>query len=504
MAQPMADLGRSACSGAPAPARPGGWRLLTLVCLVQFMVIADASIVNVALTRIRVSLGFTEHELAWVPDAYFLVFGGFLLVGGRAADLFGRRRTFALGAVAFAAASGLCGLAPNAAVLILARSAQGLAAAVVEPAALAILLATYREGPERTRALGVWGALLGFGAAAGVLLGGLLTDLASWRWAFFVNVPIGVAVGGLAAAVVPRDRARPHRRLNAGSAVLATAGLVLVLDAAIEAPTIGWRSPRTISEAVVGALLLGGFSFAERHSSSRLVPTAVLRRRAGAVAFGLLLLVGAAMYALFFFVSLYLQGVRGMNPLHAGLSWLPFSLTMIAVSGLVMTALAGRRLRPFLVAGSMMLSVGFLLLTTLRAHSSYADRFLPIVLLMAAGSGVLLVPLTTAATSGIGPGDEGLASGLIGTFQQIGAAAGIAALMSIASTHTAHLLAQGYTRQAATLAGFHLAFVGASVLTMVAALVATLLGASRAPGADKQEPELTGHFLPISPAEQIY
>ena len=472
---------RSVAARRTAASARSGALLLPLVCSVQFMVIADGSIVNVALPRIHEALGFTEQGLSWVPDAYFVIFGGFLLVGGRAADVFSRRRLFALGAFAFAVMSGICGLAPNGTVLVIARGAQGLAAAMLEPAALAILLAAYPEGPRRTRALGVWGALLGLGAATGVLLGGLLTDLAGWRWVFAVNVPIGLAVGALATAVIPADGRRSHLRLNLVSAVLATAGLLLILDVLVEIPSVGWGSSRTIAESASAAALLGGFMLTEWHSTSPLLPVAALRRRAGALALGLLLLVGAGMYALFFFVSLYLQGVRGMSPLVAGLAWLPFSVTMIIVSGLVMLVMPGRRLRPFLLVGAATLTGGFLLLTLLEVRSSYVDQFLPTILLMAAASGVLLVPLTTAATSGIGSGDEGLASGLISTFQQVGAAAGIAALVSIASSRTAHLMAQGRAAQPATLAGFHLAFGAAAILTAAAAVVAGLLGPIRAP-----------------------
>jgi EmrB/QacA subfamily drug resistance transporter len=456
-------------------------RILALVCAAQFMLVADDTIVNVALPSIQRDLGFSEHALAWVVDAYLLLFGGFLLAGGRAVDRLGRRRVFLGGIGLFTIVSLVCGLAPDQGSLVGARGLQGFAGAVVSPAALAILLATFPEGHGRTRALGAWGAVMGIAGASGVLLGGVITDLLGWRWVFLVNVPIGLAVLALAARTIPRDREARRGALDLGGAVLVTSGLLVLLYSVLDTREHGWTSTRTLLGFALAAVLLVAFARNERRHRDPLLPVALLRRRAAAASLGLVMLGSAALFSMFFFLTLYMQNVQGWSPIETGLSWLPFSAAMLVTSGVLLQLLPGRRLRPFLVTGALLTSGGFVLLTALDAGESFLTGLLPAELALGAGIGALLVPTQSAATSGVGEAFSGMAAGLITTCQQLGGALGIAVLVTVAGDRTAALVEAGGDPLAAAVSGYATAFWIGAGLAATAALTALLLGRMRAP-----------------------
>jgi EmrB/QacA subfamily drug resistance transporter len=464
-----------------APPRAAAMRILALVCAAQFMLVADDTIVNVALPSIRSDLGFTPSTLAWVVDAYLLMFGGFLLVGGRAVDRIGRRTVFLSGVALFTVVSLVCGLAPTKDALVGARGLQGLAGAIVSPAALAILLATFPEGPSRTRALGAWGAVMGLAGASGVLLGGVITDLVDWRWVFLINVPIGIAVLVAAARMIPA--AAPARRgsLDLPGAALVTTGLLILLFSILETREEGWTSARTLGGAGLAVALLAGFALNERRARDPLLPGALLRRRAGVAALGLVLLAAGAMFSMFFFLTLYMQDVQGWSPIETGLAWMPFSAALLTTSALLLKVLPGRPLRPFLVAGALVSTAGFVLLTRLDAGDSFAGGVMPAEIALGMGIGMLLVPTQSAATSGVGAAFSGMAAGLITTFQQIGGAIGIAVLVTVASDRTEGLLADGAEPLAAIVDGYSTAFWVGAGLTAAAALVALAVGPMRAP-----------------------
>jgi EmrB/QacA subfamily drug resistance transporter len=457
------------------------WLILALVCAGQFMVIVDDTIVNVALPSIRGDLGFSDRGLAWVVNAYLLTFGGFLLVGGRAADLLGRRRTFTAGVALFTAFSLVCGAAGAAGVLLAGRGLQGLAGAILSPAALAIILATFPEGGERTKALGIWAGLTGVAAATGVVLGGAIVELVGWRWVFFVNVPVGLLVLALIRRTIPARSGSAERpsfaRLDLPGAVLVTGGLLLLVFTLVETDQHGWTSARTLGGFAVALALIAAFLLRERTTRDPLVPLAELRRPV-LVGNGLMLLAAGGLFAMFFFMTLYMQVVQGWSALRTGLSYVPFSLTLGLASAIVARAMTARRIQPrvLISIGALVGAAGFLLLTRIEPGGSYAGELLPGLLLVAAGMGTAFVPLTTAATSGSGDGTGGLASGLLTTCQQIGGAIGIAVLVTVAGDRTAALAGEGRERLDALAGGFHAAFLVAAGLLLAAALLAPLLG----------------------------
>lgn len=460
---------------------PRRWLILALVCAGQFMVIVDDTIVNVALPSISAELGFSDRGLAWVVNAYLLTFGGFLLVGGRAADLLGRRRTFTAGVALFTVFSVVCGAAGAAGVLLAGRGLQGLAGAILSPAALAIILATFPEGGERTKALGIWAGLTGVAAATGVVLGGAIVELVGWRWVFFVNVPVGLLVLALIRRTIPPRAAGAPRATFAGldlpGAVLVTGGLLLLVFTLVETDQHGWASGRTLGGFAVALALIGGFLLRERTTRDPLVPLSEMRRPV-LVGNGLMLLAAGGLFAMFFFMTLYMQVVQGWSALRTGLSYVPFSLTLGLASAIVARAMTSRRIQPrvLISIGAVVGAAGFLLLTRIEPGGSYAGQLLPGLLLVAAGMGTAFVPLTTAATSGSGDGTGGLASGLLTTCQQIGGAIGIAVLVTVAGDRTAALAGAGSTRLDALAGGFHAAFLVAAGLLLAAALLAPLLG----------------------------
>jgi len=449
------------------------WLALALLSVVQFMVVLDIAIVNVALPSIQVDLGFSQQNLQWVISAYALVFGGFLLLGGRAADLLGRRRIFLVGLVVFTLASLFAGLAWSETSLIAARAVQGLGAAVITPAALSILSTTFVEGRERNIALGVWGAVGGFGAAAGVLLGGILTSALSWSWIFFVNVPVGVASFVLAPILLKESRDASVKSFDALGAVLVTGGLSLLVYAITQAGRDGWLAGRTVGFFAASLVLLVGFVVWEMRHSEPLMRLGILRIKtvSGANVAGFIL--GTATFSLFLLLTLYMQQVLGYSPMKTGVGYLAVAGTAIFTSAVAAQLVTRIGVKPVLAIGMTSLTGGLLYFTQVSVGGSYLGDLLPGFLLIAVGLGFSFVPISIAALAGIQPAEAGLASGLINTSQQIGGALGIAALSTIATSRTASALASGSTHATALVDGFHRAFIAGVIIAglgIVAAL----------------------------------
>jgi EmrB/QacA subfamily drug resistance transporter len=449
------------------------WLALALLSAVQFMVVLDIAIVNVALPSIKIDLGFSQENLQWVISAYALFFGGFLLLGGRAADLLGRRRLFLAGVVLFTLASLLAGLAWSEGSLIAARSLQGLGAAVISPAALSILTTTFSEGRERNIALGVWGAVGGFGAAAGVLLGGVLTEALSWSWIFFVNVPVGVAAFFLAPRLLQESRDTSVKSFDALGAVLVTAGLVSLVYAITQSGTYGWGSGPTIGVLAASAILLVGFVLWERRHAEPLMRFGILRTKtvAGANVGGFIL--GTATFSMFLMLTLYMQQVLGYSPMKTGVAYLAVAGSAILWSAVAAQLVTRVGVKPVLVAGMIALTSGLVYFTQVSLHGSYLDDLLPGFLLVGVGLGFSFVPISIAALAGVSPAEAGLASGLFNTSQQIGGALGIAVLSTIATSRTSDAIASGSTLPSALIDGFTGAFlvgVGIAAVGVLAAL----------------------------------
>jgi EmrB/QacA subfamily drug resistance transporter len=449
------------------------WLALALLSAVQFMVVLDIAVVNVALPSIKVDLGFSEENLQWVISAYALVFGGFLLLGGRAADLLGRRRLFLVGIALFTLASFLAGLAWSEQSLIAARALQGLGAAIISPAALSILSTTFREGRERNIALGVWGAVGGFGAAAGVLLGGILTDALSWEWIFFVNIPVGVVGFVLAPFLLAESRDARVKRFDVPGAVLVTAGLSSVVYAITEAGSNGWLAARTLGIfAAAVALLLAFVAWEIRHPEPLMrLGIFQIRTVAGANVAGFIL--GTAIFAMFLMLTLYMQQVLGYSPLKTGLAYLAVAGTAIVWSAVAAQLVTRVGVKPVLVTGMTALAVGLLYFTQVSVGGSYLGDLLPGFLVIGLGIGFSFVPISIAALAGVTPSEAGLASGLINTSQQIGGALGIAALSTIATTRTDDAVTAGSAVPEALVHGFTGAFVAGAIVAG-AGIVASL------------------------------
>jgi EmrB/QacA subfamily drug resistance transporter len=449
--------------------------ILLLACVAQFMLILDDTIVNVALPTIGAELGFSERDLSWVVNAYFLTFGGFLLIGGRVADRFGARRMFLISLASFAGASAVCGAAWSPEVLVGARAVQGLAAAMLSPAALAILLSTFPEGPERSRALAAWASLIGLGAATGLLAGGAITEALDWRWVFLINLPVAAAALLAVPRAIPRDDLSGARTSPNGlGALLGTGALLLLVFTVVETDGAGCTSGRTLG-GFAGVLVLGAlFALSERRSDSPLLPPALLRRRQPMTANLLVLLAAGGLMAMFFFQTLFMQRVLGYGALQTGLSFLPFSVSMglaSVVTGRFLTTVDPR----LPVAGGLLLAAaGLWLMSGLTPQSSYLGHLAPSLALTAYGVGTAFVVVMEIATGGAEDRDGGLASALLTTGQQIGAAIGIAVMVTIATDRTTEELTRGAAPALAATDGFTTAF---SVMTglMVAAAVITLL-----------------------------
>ena len=451
--------------------------MLAIVAVAQFMVILDASVVNVALPTIKRDVGFSEQSLSWILNAYTLIFGGFLLLGGRLADRLGRRRLFMAGIALFSGASLVCGISQSEGELLVARGFQGLGGAMVSPAALSILLTTFPEGPGRNRALSVWGAIAGAGGAFGLLLGGLLVQALSWRWVFFVNVPIGAAVLALAPRIVPESRSETvaSSGYDVEGSVAITLGTVALVFTLIKADTWGWTSGRTIAGFLLSAALLAAFVWIEKRHRDPLVPLRIFANRSLSAADGTLLVVAAALFGMFYFLTLYLQQVLGFSALKTGVAYLPLSVTIIAASAVASRFVDRFTPKPVLVTGLVVTTVGFFLLTRVTGHGDYASHVVPPMVILGLGLGMAFVPVTIAGTSGVAPADSGLASGLLNTTQQVGGSLGLAILSSVATSRTTHALHAGVALPAALTHGFTGAFVIAGVLCALGALIASAL-----------------------------
>jgi EmrB/QacA subfamily drug resistance transporter len=451
------------------------WLALALLCVVQFMVVLDIAIVNVALPSIQLDLGFSQGDLQWVISAYALVFGGFLLLGGRAADMLGRRRVFLAGIVVFTVASLIAGLAWSDTSLIAARAFQGLGAAIITPAALSILSTTFVEGRERNIALGAWGAVGGFGAVAGVLLGGVLTDALSWEWIFFVNIPVGVLGFALAPMLLQESRDARVKRFDVPGAVLVTGGLSGAVLAITQAGQHGWLSTQAVTVFVLSALLLAGFVVWELRHAEPLMRFGILRTRtvSGANAAGFIM--GTAMFSMFLMLTLYMQQVLGYSAMKTGVAYLAVAGTAIvwsAVAGQLVTRVG---VKPVLVVGMAMLTIGLVFFTQVSVDGSYVRDLLPGFLVIGVGIGFSFVPISIAALAGVRPAEAGLASGLINTSQQIGGALGIAVLSTIATSGAEDAIASGALLPEALVDGFSSAFQAGAVIAALGLVAALTL-----------------------------
>jgi EmrB/QacA subfamily drug resistance transporter len=449
--------------------------VLLLACVAQFMLLVDDTITNVALPTIGRELHFSESNLSWVVNAYLLTFGGLLLVGGRLADRFGPRRMFALSLAGFGVASIVSGLAPTAGVLVGARAAQGACGALLSPAALALLLAASPEGEARRRALAVWAGLLGLGAATGLIAGGALVQVTSWRWIFFINAPVAIAALAAVPRVLAADEHSGRRQLpNIGGAALATMSLLVLVYSVVQTDTYAWISARTLGGIALALLLAIAFAASERRSEHPLLPPELLHRRLALRADLVIFLAAAGLLAMFFFQTLYLQRVLGFGPLRTGLSFLPFSGAMAIASGLM-----GRlpeRVDPRIpvVIGCVLGAGGLWLMSRLTPGSAYAPDVLPALALTGLGLGLAFVPIIGLGTGDAEERDGGLASGLMTTAQQIGGAVGIAALITVATDRTTHALAGGARPAYALSHGFTAAF-GVEVGILLAAAFTALV-----------------------------
>lgn len=466
--------------------RPHLRATLLLSCLAQFMVILDVSVVNVALPAIRGALHFSEQDLQWVVNAYTVTFAGFLLLGGRTADLLGRRRVFVGGLVLFALASLAGGLAQSQSQLIAARAIQGLGGAVIAPASLSILTTTFEEGPARNRAVGIWGAMGGAGGAAGVLLGGVLTSALGWRWILFINLPIGLTAAVLAQRFIAEGLGE-HRRGNfdLAGATTATIGLSLLVLGIVRTDVIGWGAAQTLAILAAGlASVLVFLAIEGRLARAPLMPLRIYRSRTLSAANVVVLLVGGATFGMWFFVSLYVQQVLGYSPIKAGLAFLPMTLCIVAGSVLASRAVRRVGAKPMLVAGMIAQAVGLLLFTGVAVNGSYLGDLLAPSLLVAIGIGLAFVPATISAVAGVAPNEAGLASGLVNTSRLVGGALGLAILATIAASRTntdlQHLVgpshgmgaAGAHAVHVALTSGFKLAFAVAAGFAVLGALVA--------------------------------
>jgi EmrB/QacA subfamily drug resistance transporter len=484
------------------------WLALVLLAAAQFVVVLDASIVNVALPSIGSDLNFSEENLQWVVNAYVLVFGGFLLLGGRAADLLGRRRVFMSGLVLFGAASLVGGFANSEGMLIAARAVQGLGGALLSPAALSIITTTFTEGSERNKALGVWGAVAGAGGAAGVLAGGVLTDSLGWEWVFFVNTPITLAAAAIAPALIAESRGEMQRRhFDALGAVSVTAGLSLLVYAMVKASDNGWGAASTLGLFAGSAALLTVFVIWELRSPAPLVPFRIFRLRNLTVSNLVAILIGASLFSMFFFISLYMQRVLGYSPLKAGVSYLPLAVTIILSAGIASQLVTRLGFKPVLVAGMALVAAGLFMFAGVDANGDYVSDVLPASIVAALGLGFSFVPVTIGSQSGVRPGDAGLASGLINTTQQIGGALGLAVLSTVATSRTGDVMAAagGAPRELpnALTEGFQSAFtVGAffAVAGLVLGLVLLRQGDDDSRAGVEPEPEPVAEREPLPEA----
>jgi EmrB/QacA subfamily drug resistance transporter len=469
----------SATDGAP-PQRLG--LALVVISTAQLMVVLDATIVTVALPSIQRSLHFSTADLQWVLSAYTLTFGGLLLFGGRLGDVFGRRRMFIVGLVLFSGASLAGGLATTSGWLVAARAVQGCGAAIAAPTALALIGDSFEEGPARTRAMGVYAAMSGAGSAIGLLLGGLLTDVASWRWVFFINVPIGLAVAAVAPRALSKTAARGGH-LDVPGAVTVTVATTALVYGLVRAPTDGWADPVTAACLIIAAVLFTAFILVESRSNNPLMPLRLFANRNRAATYVVMLCTAAAVFAVFFFLTQLLQNAYGYSPIQAGLAFLPFSLGIAVTSEVVAKSLERVGTRLFSSLGPFLVALGLIWLSRADLHSTYGRDILGPTILLAVGLGCTFVPLTLGATSGVAPADMGIASALLNSSQQIGGTVGLALLVTVATTVSRNWLestvrSHGPSASPGTLAlnaalhGYRTGFLVAAAIALVGGLIA--------------------------------
>ena len=451
----------------------GRWLVLVLVCAAQFMAVVDGTIVNVALPSIQRGLHFSNANLQWVLNIYTLLFGGFLLLGARAGDLIGRQRLFITGVALFTGASLLNGIAPTSGVLIGGRALQGLGASMVTPTALSIVTTSFaQEGRERTLALGIWSATAAAGGAVGLLLGGVLTDLLSWRWIFFINLPVGAAVVALSLRHIANTRAaqRPQS-IDVAGALTATAGLLLLVYDIVKAQRYGWASAHTIGTGAAAIALLVAFVVVERRARAPLVRLGLLRNRVRTGSYVAFLFVIAGIIGMFYFSSLYMQEVLGYNPLRAGIAFLPLPSSVVIGSALAQRLIRRIGVRADALLGIALGVAGLALLRGVSAHGSYASHLLPALILSGIGIGNTFLPVTQMALTRLAPEDAGLGAGLLNISQNLGGALGLAILSTLAVSRTAHELAAHATRPDALVAGFQLAYTVAGAYALTGLLI---------------------------------
>jgi EmrB/QacA subfamily drug resistance transporter len=470
-----------------------GIAILLLLCLVQFMDVLDASILNIALPSIKSDLDFSQQSLQWVVNGYILTYGGFLLLGGRAADLLGRRSVLVTGLVVFAGSSLIGGLAHSGSLLVGARFAQGLGAAMLSPAALSTLTTTFRSSRDRHAALGAWAAVSGLGGAAGVLFGGLLTEGPGWRWVLFVNVPFS-AIALVGAFLLLRKERRspaPLANFDAVGAFLVTAGMLLLVYALVKAPDVGWGATRTIVELAVAAVTLTAFVANELRVANPLVPMSILKVKGVAAADATQMVALAGFFPMFFFLTLYMQSVLHYSPIQTGTAYLPLTGGVIIAAGIASQLFSRIGTKPVIVAGALIAAGGLYWLSRIPVHGSYVPDILPGLLIAAFGLGAVFVGATTAANAGVGEDKAGLAAGLLNTGQQLGAALGLAILSALATAHTNSLLRTGHDSiaQAATH-GYQRALLAGAFLVLAVGVIALTAHNTRQAVPVEEEPAL--------------
>ena len=460
---------------AATVADPKRWKALAVLGVAYLMVVLDISIVNVALPSIQSDLGFTTEDLQWVVSGYALTFGGFLLLGGRAGDILGRRKVFMVGLALFLVTSLLAGLSTSSEMLIIARLLQGAAGAILSPSVFSITLVTFAEGAERNKALGILGGIAGSGAAIGVLMGGVFTQYVSWEWIFFVNIPIAAIALALVPRYVRESKAEGlARHFDSLGAVTVTASLMLLVFGLTQANRVGWASAQTIGVFAASAVLMAVFLWNETRSRSPLVPLSIFKRRtltgANIIGFGL----GTMIFGMFFLLSLYMQQVLGFSAMETGFGYLAVALTVIVAATISQGLVTKLGVKPVLVVGMALLTIGLVYFTQVSVDGSYVVDLLPGFLIIGVGMGFSFVPISIAALAGVQGPEAGLASGLINTSQQIGGALGLALLTTVATTRTTNLLDSGTPPPEALTSGFSIAFWVAAGFGL-ASLITTLV-----------------------------
>ncbi|MFE5330288.1 MFS transporter [Embleya sp. NPDC056575] len=452
---------------------------LLLLCAVAFLDFIDASIVNIALPTIQKDLGLSNQNLQWVPSGYLLTYGGLMLLGGRAADLLGRRRVLIVGTVVFSASSLIGGFAQTSEVLIAGRLAQGVGASMMLPAALSILTTSFSDGPDRNKALGAWAGTGAFASAAGVFLGGVLTEGPGWRWVMFVNVPVCLLVLPAIPKLLPNDDRRASwQGFDIAGTLLATGGLILMVHGLVKAPEQGWSDTRTIAELGIATCLLIAFVINEARSRNPLMPLSIFRVKGLAAANITQFVAMSGFLAMFFFVTLYVQGIMGYSEIKAGTAFLPVTVGVGMAAGVAQALIARTGTRPLIVAGALVASVGVWMLSRVPVDGSYLSDLLPGLMVMSFGLGFVFVGVATAANAGVPADKAGLAAALMNTAQQLGGAFGLAVLSAVATSKTTHRLAHGHDRATAYTEGFRQALLVGAFFLAGAAIVALFVANS--------------------------